>query len=227
MTRKLTDISSEEFLKAYNDPSLDNKGVVAKLDCGNWSVIGVRLRSEANQLRTTMKREGGMEGTHRPLTKAEIKAKTDGGDAARSWLQANAAPGAGAAASPPDAASSESAGDPAGDPPAPAGDAPTSEAAAGGAVGTAEAIGEFVFIAEMSGQKLRFKGPTVTEATNALMAKLREQNYSKIQITKAVGGQTVGMNEIENGGSYRISKQLTAADETPPDSGVWIDVPAA
>jgi hypothetical protein len=47
----------------------------------------------------------------------------------------------------------------------------------------------------------------------SLFAELQELNFSKVMITNRNTGGTVGINDIQNGGRYKLAKQLTAAGD--------------
>ena len=69
----------------------------------------------------------------------------------------------------------------------------------------------FSFIAKIFGTAYEFSGPDRDAAFDGLFRKLRELNFSKVSISDSVSRQTIGVNDIVNGGNYTFSKQLTAA----------------
>jgi hypothetical protein len=97
---------------------------------------------------------------------------------------------------------------------APIADQPVSS---GTTAGTATAIPvqqaqvAFAFTANIFGQSYEMSGASKEDAMHALFGKLQELNFSKVAITDTRSGQAVGINDIVNGGSYKLAKQLTAA----------------
>ena len=57
---------------------------------------------------------------------------------------------------------------------------------------------------------------TKEDALHALFTKLQELNFSKVSITNRRTGSAVGINDIQNGGEYKLAKQLTAANDDAP-----------
>ena len=74
-----------------------------------------------------------------------------------------------------------------------------------------QAATAFSFTANIFGQSYEMSGATKEDAMHALFGKLQELNFSKVAITNTRTGQAVGINDIVNGGSYKLAKQLTAA----------------
>ena len=89
--------------------------------------------------------------------------------------------------------------------------APAAPADAAPTAPTATTAAEFAFTAEIFGSPYRLAGPTKEDALHALFTKLQELNFSKVAITDRRTGSTVGINDIRNGGEYKLAKQLTAA----------------
>ena len=69
----------------------------------------------------------------------------------------------------------------------------------------------FSFKATIFGREYEFSGEDRDAAFDGLFRKLRELNFSKISISNARNGATIGVNDIVNGGEYKFVKQLTAA----------------
>lgn len=196
-------ISDAEFLAAYNNEAYNNAAVLTALNT-DWTAIGVKLRSERVKLHCTVLRTGGKSGTWMAVNPLPAEAQI--------WKETGAVrqkPERGSyvplAATNALAAASTA--------------APTSTtvvAAPVASVAPTEAptvapVNAVSFKAEIFGTVYEFEGATLDDALHALFLKLRELNFSKVQITDHSSGRPVGMNEIRSGGTYKFSKQLTAA----------------
>ena len=201
--RGANSISDTEFLTAYNNEAFDNAAVLTALNT-DWTAVGVKLRSERVKLHCTVLRTGGKAGTWTavdPLpTEARlwketgaVRQKPERG--AYVPLATTAAPAPAASVAVPVASV------------APA-EAPTAAPTAAPTDAPANTVS---FKAEIFGTVYEFEGATLDDALHALFLKLRELNFSKVQITDRSSGRPVGMNEIRSGGTYKFSKQLTAA----------------
>jgi hypothetical protein len=219
--RGASQIGDAEFLTAYNNKQLDNAGVLAELRT-DWTAVGVKLRSPRLTLHTTVNRTGGSKGSFdvraEPLAyeaqiwlkNGTIQQQPQGGgyvslqDRINSGLitidaDLNVVP---VAAPAPTTAPAPTEGQPA------LATGPTAATAS-----TQQAAPEFAFEAEIFGNNYRMSGPTKDDALHALFVKLQELNFSKVMITNRNTGGTVGINDIQNGGRYKLAKQLTAAGD--------------
>lgn len=200
-------ISDAEFLAAYNNEAYNNAAVLTALNT-DWTAIGVKLRSERVKLHCTVLRTGGKSGTWTAVNPLPAEAQI--------WKETGAVrqkPERGSYV--PLAATNALAAAPAAVPTsttlvaAPvASVAPTEAPTAAPTVAPANTVS---FKAEIFGTVYEFEGATLDDALHALFIKLRELNFSKVQITNRATGRPVGMNEIRSGGTYKFSKQLTAA----------------
>ena len=217
--RGASQIGDAEFLTAYNNKQLDNAGVLTELRT-DWTAVGVKLRSPRLTLHTTVNRTGGSKGSFdvraEPLAyeaqiwlkNGTIQQQPQGGgyvslqDRINSGLitiDADLNVTSVAAPAPTEAPAVTTEGQPA---------LTTGTTAA---ASTTQAAPEFAFEAEIFGNNYRMTGPTKNDALHALFVKLQELNFSKVMITNRNTGSTVGINDIQNGGRYKLAKQLTAA----------------
>lgn len=236
--RRACHLTDEEFLRVYNNTELDNAAMVAELNT-DFANVGVKLRSLRVLLHTTLIRKGGVKGTSIAVDPLELEARIwlkDGtiqtqpkggsymslGERLRKGLitidddlnvttvvmvgeTTSAAPTVTAPIGAETAESDEAY-------PEKVDIAEELGARAPSASGTAEAIDtEFAFTANIFGSAYRLSGPDKDDALHALFTKLREMNFSKVMITNATNNQVVGINDIENGGSYKLARQPTAA----------------
>jgi hypothetical protein len=215
--RSAKDIGDAEFLTAYNNASLTNQQVVDALNADGWTPIGVKLRSEKLRACLTVVRTGAIaRDEHHAIAQSELTG------AARQWLLDGTIPGGSSPSSPrpQSQAAAVTAGDEDGDgdgdgdgegdgegeiPDAP----PASTKQEPGAIVPNE--DEFAFHGTLYGVRYKFAGRTKDAAIGALMGKLRELNFSKVQITDAGTAQLIGLNDFVSGGNYSFTKQLTAA----------------
>jgi len=73
--RGANQITDAEFLAAYNDTTKTNAQVVEALQCGDWTAVGVKLRSERLQAHLTVERKGAIaKQTMRELSADELHA---------------------------------------------------------------------------------------------------------------------------------------------------------
>ena len=202
--RGANSISDTEFLTAYNNEAFDNAAVLSALNT-DWTAIGVKLRSERVKLHCTVTRTGGKAGTWTAVDPLPTEA--------RLWKETGAVrqkPERGAYV--PLAAASATLAAPVASlsaPPAPVAFVAPTEAPT--EAPTAAPAASISFKAEIFDTVYEFEGTTLDDALYALFLKLRELNFSKVQITDRSSGRPVGMNEIHSGGTYKFSKQLTAA----------------
>ena len=213
--RGASQIGDVEFLTAYNNKQLDNAGLLAELRT-DWTAVGVKLRSPRLTLHTTVNRTGGSKGSF------DVRAEPLAYEA-QIWLKNGTIqqqPQGGGYVSlqnrinsglitidadlnvVPVAAPAPTEGQPA------LATGPTAATAS-----TQQAAPEFAFEAEIFGNNYRMSGPTKGDALHALFVKLQELNFSKVMITNRNTGSTVGINDIQNGGRYKLAKQLTAAGD--------------
>ncbi len=228
--RGASQINDQEFLSAYNDKSKTNAQVIEALNT-DWTAVGVKLRSARVTLHTIVERTGGKAGTFtdrsEPLAlEAQIwqkhgivqpqpngpyvslKERLDAGkiaiDGDLNVTEVTAAQTTTAAT---EAATDQGTA--------------TTAATAENQTGTETAkTPEFAFTAEIFGSNYRLAGPTKDDALHALFMKLQELNFSKVAITNKRTGGSIGINDIQNGGEYRLNKQLTAAGDAPSDEEI-------
>jgi hypothetical protein len=223
-------ISDEEFLLAYNDPTKTNREVVDALRADGWVPIGVKLRSERLNLQLTVKRTGALSRQeHHPMVGSQITSE------GQAWLDAHptyrvstatttaaaTTPATTTTASPVTNNDGDDDGDGDGDADA-AADVGNAAPASGtdpgiptkGEADTATAIvpdaDEWAFQATILDQTFRFAGPTRDDAFHAFFTMLQSKNFSKVMITDS-RGNPVGLNDMMNGGVYKVGRQLTAA----------------
>jgi len=226
--RGANQIEDGEFLQAYNNPSLTNAQVLETLNT-DWTAVGVKLRSERLQLHTTMKRTGAAKGVHLPKEQSEMAPEaivwlangTIQPKPVRGSYEPMTAVPAGisttATAAPAPTATATSAPAPAQEQVAAQETAPAvaeskeEVPAAQEAPATTTSTQTYFFEAEILGTTYRFEGPDKDAAHDALYKKLREANFSKVQVSDRTTGRPVGLNEMVSGGKYKFSKQLTAA----------------
>jgi hypothetical protein len=230
--RGASQINDQEFLAAYNDKTKTNAQVIESLNT-DWTAVGVKLRSARVTLHTIVERTGGKAGTFtdrsEPLAlEAQIwqkhgivqpqpngpyvslKERLDAGKIAIDG-DLNVTEVTAAAATTSAAATTEQGSVP----------AATAETTAANQTGTeAPKAPEFAFTAEIFGSNYRLAGPTKDDALHALFMKLQELNFSKVAITNKRTGGSIGINDIQNGGEYRLNKQLTAAGDAPSDEEI-------
>ena len=202
--RGANSISDTEFLTAYNNEAFDNAGVLTALNT-DWTAVGVKLRSERVKLHCTVTRTGGKAGTWTavdPLP-AEARLWKETGAVRQKPERGAYVPLAAASATLAAPVASLSAA------PAPVAFVAPTEALT--EAPTAVPAASISFKADIFGTVYEFEGATLDDALHALFLKLRELNFSKVQITDRSSGRPVGMNEIRSGGTYKFSKQLTAA----------------
>ena len=198
--RGANQINDAEFLTAYNNETLNNAAVLAELRT-DWTAVGVKLRSERVKLHCTVTRTGGKAGTWTAVDPLPTEA--------RLWKETGAVrqkPERGAYV--PLAAASATLAAPVAPLSAPS--VPVAFVAPTEAP-TAVPAASISFKADIFDTVYEFEGATLDDALHALFLKLRELNFSKVQITDRSSGRPVGMNEIRSGGTYKFSKQLTAA----------------
>ena len=208
--RGAASITDEEFLVAYNNSEISNSQMLEQLQT-DWTAIGVKLRSEHLRLHRTGERTGGAKGTYTGFTASQLAPE------AKIWKATGVIqpkPPRGQSYTPMTAAQYRAATEvnaPAAPAtPAPATPAPVPAPAAPVPVPATPAT-TFSFRAEIFGTAFSFSGEDKDSAFDALFQKLRELNFSKVSITNASNGRNVGIGEIANGGSYKLTKQLTAA----------------
>ena len=208
--RGASKINDQEFLEAYNNEQLDNAGVIAALST-DWTAVGVKLRSGRVTLHTTVERTGGKGGT---FTKRGEPLALE----AQIWIKHNIVqpqPNGpyvtladrlrdGKIAIDGDLVVTEVTATPA-----------TTTATTSSQTETPKPV-EFAFTAEIFGSNYRLAGATKEDALHALFTKLQELNFSKVSITNRRTGSAVGINDIQNGGEYKLAKQLTAANDDAP-----------
>ena len=213
--RGASKINDQEFLEAYNNEQLDNAGVIAALST-DWTAVGVKLRSGRVTLHTTVERTGGKGGsfTKRPdplALEAQIwvKHKIVQPQPNGPYVSLADRLSAGKISIDGDLNVTEITAAPVETSTA---TTTTSGAAAAPVVGSQTAApAEFAFTAEIFGSNYRLAGATKEDALHALFTKLQELNFSKVSITNRRTGGAVGINDIQNGGEYKLAKQLTAA----------------
>lgn len=237
--RGASKINDIEFLAAYNDKTKTNLQVIEALST-DWTAVGVKLRSARVTLHTTVNRTGGKGGNYedRPeplaleariwLKNGTVQPQPNGVytsletriqegkitvDADLNITEASQAPAASTTTTP-QVATEASQAAPA-KAAAAAAAAQTTGQAAPAATGTTAKAAEFAFTAEIFGSSYRLAGPTKEDALHALFTKLQELNFSKVAITNRRTGGAIGINDIQNGGEYKLAKQLTAAGEEP------------
>ena len=223
--RGASKINDQEFLEAYNNEQLDNAGVIAALST-DWTAVGVKLRSGRVALHTTVERTGGKGGTFtkrgEPLAlEAQIWIKhnivqpqpngpyvtladrlRDGKiaiDGDLNVTEVTATPATTTATTTAETTSGTT----------------TTTATTSSQTETPKPV-EFAFTAEIFGSNYRLAGATKEDALHALFTKLQELNFSKVSITNRRTGSAVGINDIQNGGEYKLAKQLTAANDDAP-----------
>ena len=223
--RGASKINDQEFLEAYNNEQLDNAGVIAALST-DWTAVGVKLRSSRVTLHTTVERTGGKGGTFtkrgEPLAlEAQIWIKhnivqpqpngpyvtladrlRDGKiaiDGDLNVTEVTATPATTTATTTAETTSGTT----------------TTTATTSSQTETPKPV-EFAFTAEIFGSNYRLAGATKEDALHALFTKLQELNFSKVSITNRRTGSAVGINDIQNGGEYKLAKQLTAANDDAP-----------
>ena len=223
--RGASKINDQEFLEAYNNEQLDNAGVIAALSTA-WTAVGVKLRSGRVTLHTTVERTGGKGGTFtkrgEPLAlEAQIWIKhnivqpqpngpyvtladrlRDGKiaiDGDLNVTEVTATPATTTATTTAETTSGTT----------------TTTATTSSQTETPKPV-EFAFTAEIFGSNYRLAGATKEDALHALFTKLQELNFSKVSITNRRTGSAVGINDIQNGGEYKLAKQLTAANDDAP-----------
>ena len=223
--RGASKINDQEFLEAYNNEQLDNAGVIAALST-DWTAVGVKLRSSRVTLHTTVERTGGTGGTFtkrgEPLAlEAQIWIKhnivqpqpngpyvtladrlRDGKiaiDGDLNVTEVTATPATTTATTTAETTSGTT----------------TTTATTSSQTETPKPV-EFAFTAEIFGSNYRLAGATKEDALHALFTKLQELNFSKVSITNRRTGSAVGINDIQNGGEYKLAKQLTAANDDAP-----------
>ena len=238
--RGASKINDQEFLEAYNNEQLDNAGVIAALST-DWTAVGVKLRSSRVTLHTTVERTGGKGGTFtkrgEPLAlEAQIWIKhnivqpqpngpyvtladrlRDGKIAIDGDLNVTEV-----TATPATTTATTTAETTSGTTTTTA--TTTAETTSGTTTTTATTSSqtetpkpvEFAFTAEIFGSNYRLAGATKEDALHALFTKLQELNFSKVSITNRRTGSAVGINDIQNGGEYKLAKQLTAANDDAP-----------
>jgi hypothetical protein len=202
--RGASQIGDAEFLKAFNNESLSNEAVLEELRT-DWTAVGVKLRSVRLGLHTTVTREGGKKGS--PVKKDALPLE------AQIWVKREEIqPQQGVYVSLADRIKSG----------AITVDADLNIQAAGGQTSGKQTTAlssvpqlptepEFSFVANIFGTEYGISGAGKDAAYQALFEKLRELNFSKVMITSASNGSVIGIGDIQNGGSYRFTKQLTAA----------------
>lgn len=204
--RGASQIDDKEFLKYFNNENLSNEEVLDKLRT-DWTAIGVKLRSVRLGLHTTVVREGGKKGTASKRDNLPLEAQIW---VARGEIQPQAGVyvsladriAAGKITVGSDLVVREGGG---------VQQAAASTTSATPAAPAAPAAPTFAFTANMFGTEYRISGAGKDAAFHALFEKLRELNFSKVMITNAMTGSVVGIGDIQNGGSYKFTKQLTAA----------------
>jgi hypothetical protein len=207
--RGASQINDDEFLRSYNNPALSNAEMLAELST-DWTAIGVKLRSTHLGLHTTGTRTGGSKGSYEAHAakdlayEAKLWTEFDGttqpkrtGYQAMTRGEYNSARAVLSGGAAPEPAPAPRAARASAEAPAPA-PAPTGPAA-------------FSFEATIFDNHYTFGGPTKDAALVSLMGKLRELNFSKIQISDLATGRVCGIDDISHGGKYRMNKQLTAA----------------
>ena len=228
--RGASKINDQEFLDAYNDETKTNQQVIDALST-DWTAVGVKLRSGRVTLHTTVERTGGKGGTFtkrsEPLAlEAQIWQKHKLVQPQPNGVYVSLAQrvqegkisidgdlNVTEIASQPTTATSTTTGAAA----APVSGSTTEPAAQTGTQQTSTPKpAEFAFTAEIFGGNYRLAGPTKEDALHALFTKLQELNFSKVSITNRRTGSAVGINDIQNGGEYKLAKQLTAADADRP-----------
>lgn len=223
--RGANQIEDGEFLQAYNNPNLTNAAVLETLNT-DWTAVGVKLRSERLQLHTTMKRTGAAKGVHMPKEQNELAPEaivwlangTIQPKPVRGSYEPMTAVPAGitatatvAAPTQPLTTNTSSAQTAATQEAAPAAAELKEEIPAAQEAPSASTQSTYYFEAEILGTTYRFEGPDKDAAHDALYKKLREANFSKVQVSDRTTGRPVGLNEMVSGGKYKFSKQLTAA----------------
>lgn len=211
--RGASKITDQEFLVAYNDTTKDNLAVITALRT-DWTAVGVKLRSPRVVLHTTVERTGGKGGTFaaRPAPLA-LEAQI--------WVRYGTIQQQPANGSYVPLAERIRSGEVAIDgdlnltTTAPAAATETAAAplatAAPASTGSQPPVAGFSFEAEIFSAPYQLSGPTKDDALHALFVKLQDLNFSKVMITNRATGSVVGINDIQNGGRYKLAKQLTAA----------------
>lgn len=237
--RGASQINDSEFLIAYNNKAFTTNSQVMEALNTDWTAVGVKLRSTRVQLHTIVTRTGGKSGGFTERADLALEAKiwlkngtvqTNPKSGPYISLADRIASGAitinpetleiGNVQAAPAATTQQTGSDTTTAPvtqAAPSADTTQQTTSTGMNSGTATIVQEpvnnqaFKFTANIFGQSYEMAGATKEDAMHALFGKLQELNFSKVAITNTRTNQAVGINDIVNGGSYKLAKQLTAA----------------
>ena len=235
-TRGASQINDSEFLTAYNNKAFTTNSQVMDALNTDWTAVGVKLRSTRVQLHTIVNRTGGKSGGFIQRAELALEAKIW---LKNGTVQVNPKSGpyislaervasgaisinletleigdatAASTTTTPVATASTTTTSPADTVQSPVTEnASVEQPTSSGPTATRQVAPAFTFTANIFGQAYEMSGATKEDALHALFTKLQELNFSKVAITDTRSARAVGINDITNGGSYKLAKQLTAA----------------